>query len=153
MKTLIGLILLLTSCATLALNAPQVPNLVPNPSLTPEEVVQFQLQSLGNNTNGDGIAATFRFASPSNKKITGPIDRFSRLFDAEQYSPMLNHRDSEVKLLSNDGTVAEVMAALVDANGEYFWYQFRLSRQSKSPYNNCWMTDSVMRVPGPGRSA
>lgn len=149
MKTLVGLTLLFSSCIALAFDVTQVPN----PSLSPQSVVQFQLQALRTDANGEGIEATFRFASPSNKAITGPLERFSKLFDAEQYRPMLNHQDAEVKLLNSDGTVAEVMAALVDANGEYFWYQFKLSRQNKSPYNNCWMTDAVLRVPGPGRSA
>jgi hypothetical protein len=149
MKTLVCLSLLFSSCIALAFDLTQVPN----PSLTPQSVVRFQLQALRENASGEGIEATFRFASPSNKAITGPLERFSKLFDAEQYRPMLNHQDAEVKLLSNDGTIAEVMAALVDANGDYFWYQFRLSRQNKSPYNNCWMTDAVLRVPGPGRSA
>ena len=66
---------------------------------------------------------------------------------------MLNHQDAEIKLINNDNSAAEVMAALVDASGEYYWYQFRLSRQHQSPYINCWMTDAVIRVPGPGRSA
>ncbi len=149
MKTLVGLTLMFTSFLAFAFDD----SLVPNPSLTPQEVVHFQLQSLRENTNGNGIEATFRFASPANKALTGPLDRFSKLFDAEQYRPMVNHQDAEVKLLNSDTRVAEVMAALVDAQGQYFWYQFRLSRQNKSPYNNCWMTDSVMRVPGPGRSA
>lgn len=149
MKTLVCLSLLFSSCIALAFDITQVPN----PSLSPQSVVQFQLQALRENDSGEGIVATFRFASPSNKAITGPLDRFSKLFDAKQYRPMLNHQDAEIKLLNNDGTIAEVMAALVDANGDYFWYQFRLSRQNKSPYNNCWMTDAVMRVPGPGRSA
>lgn len=149
MKFLAGLTLLLTSCFAMAFDN----SLVPNPSLTPQNVVEFQLHSLRSNDDGEGIAATFRFASPANKALTGPLSRFSKLFDAEQYRPMLNHQDAEVKIMSNDGSVAEVMAALVDANGDYFWYQFRLSRQNKSPYNNCWMTDAVLRVPGPGRSA
>lgn len=149
MKTLIGLTLLLTSFFAWSYEI----TLVPNPTLTPAQVVQFQLQSLRENSNGEGIEATFRFASPSNKALTGPLDRFSKLFDAEQYQPMLNHQDAEVKLMKLDENMAEVMAALVDANGNYYWYQFRLSLQIKSPYANCWMTDAVMRVPGPGRSA
>jgi len=149
MKALVGLSLLFSSCLAFAFDN----SLAPNPSLSPQDVVRFQLQSLRENTNGDGIEATFRFASPSNKAVTGPLERFSRLFEAKQYRPLLNHQDAEVRLIQSDGAVSEVMAALVDANGDYFWYQFRLSRQNKSPYNDCWMTDSVMRVPGPGRSA
>jgi len=128
--------------------------IVPNPSLSPEAVVSFQLKSLkNNNESDDGIEATFRFASPANKAITGPLPRFAKLFNAEQYKPMLQHRDAQVKLISSNDQVATVMAGLLDNDGEFFWYQFRLSRQKNSPYIDCWMTDSVVRVPGPGRSA
>ena len=129
MKNLLGLILVFFSCAVSAYDE----SLVPNPSLTPQEVVLFQLHSLRENSNGNGIEATFRFASPSNKAVTGPLERFTKLFDAEQYRPLLNHQDAEVKINNSDGTVAEVMAALVDSNGDYYWYQFTLSLQNKSP--------------------
>ena len=149
MKALFGLTLLFTSFIALAFDD----SLVPNPSLTPQQVVQFQLQALRENASGNGIEATYRFASPANRALTGPLERFSKLFDAEQYRPMLNHQDAEVKLMEGNDTSAEVMAALVDATGEYYWFRFTLSRQNQSPYNDCWMTDAVIRVPGPGRSA
>ena len=66
---------------------------------------------------------------------------------------MLNNRGSEIQLISNDGFSAELLAGVVDPDGELHWYSFRLSRQTESPYENCWMTDAVMSVPHPGDSA
>lgn len=128
-------------------------SLQPDPSLSPTAVVNFQLQALQANNNGDGIAATFRFASPSNKATTGPLQKFSTLFDVEQYQPMLNHRSAKVKLLSDNGQQAELVTSVVDGDGKLHWYRFRLSRQQASPFINCWMTDAVMLEKPPEQSA
>ena len=128
-------------------------NLAPNPAMEPEEVVKFQLDALRHNHNGDGIAATFRFASPANKSQTGPLSRFSRLFDNPQYSPMLNHYSAEVELLKSTDTSASVGTALVDSSGRVHWYQFDLSRQTLPDCSGCWMTDAVRRINQPGNSA
>ncbi|OED43025.1 hypothetical protein AB833_04815 [Chromatiales bacterium (ex Bugula neritina AB1)] len=128
-------------------------NLQPNPALTPTEVVTYQLKALQENTNGDGIAATFRFASPANKSVTGPLKKFSGLFEVARYQPMLNHRTADVKLLHKDETSAELRASIVDGKGKLHWYRFRLSRQLRSEYYNCWMTDAVMLDVRPERSA
>jgi len=96
---------------------------------------------------------TLTFASPANRKVTGPLSRFSQLFDAEQYRPMLENQGTEIKLVSNDGVTAELLAGVVDKSGDLHWYRFQLSKQSESPYENCWMTDAVMAVPHSGRSA
>lgn len=126
--------------------------LQPHPTLTPQEVVEFQLTALQRAADG-GIEATFRFASPANKKLTGPIARFSRLFDSVQYRPMPGNKGTEIRLVSNDGFTAELLAGVVDDSGDLHWYRFRLSKQTESPYLNCWMTDAVMAVAYPGRSA
>ena len=127
--------------------------LMPNPQLKAVEGVKFQLDALRQNNDGDGIAATFRFASPANKAQTGPLSRFSRLFDNPQYSPMLNHYSAEVELLTSSETNASIGTALVDGNGDVHWYQFELSRQTLPDCDGCWMTDAVVRVKQPGNSA
>lgn len=127
--------------------------LEPTPELSPVDVVNFQLKSLQENTNGDGIAATFRFASPANKEMTGPLARFAQLFDIPQYRPMINHQGATVELKSVDETAAEVVAEIVDEDGSIHQYRFRLSRQSDGEFTNCWMTDAVIWDPRPGRSA
>ena len=51
----------------------------PSAELAPEEVVAAQLHALRQNdpANRDaGIRIAFRFASPGNRQVTGPIERF-----------------------------------------------------------------------------
>ena len=58
---------------------PLAEDLVPDPALTPEQVVRIQLEALRNNDAGDrGIAVAFRFASPGNRQNTGPLPRFKK---------------------------------------------------------------------------
>ena len=128
--------------------------LQPDPQLSPVQVVEFQLHALKhNNAAGTGIAATFRFASPANKEVTGPLARFSQLFKNNQYQPMINHQSADVELLANDNKTATLLASVVDQNGSVHLYRFRLSKQSDAPFTDCWMTDAVMHQPKPGRSA
>jgi|GEM_PF-2226604 len=115
--------------------------------------IDLSLEPTLKQSSADGIGATFRFASPANRRFTGPLPRFARLFDAPQYQPMLSNRGTEIKLVSNDGFTAELLAGVVAESGELHWYLFRLSRQTEAPYENCWMTDGVMAVPHPGDSA
>ena len=54
--------------------------LQPNPNLTPEDVIRIQVEALQNNDSQDtGIEITFRFASPANRQLTGPLNRFKRM--------------------------------------------------------------------------
>ena len=51
--------------------------LVPDPALSPGDVVRIQLEALRRNDEQDrGIAVAFRFASPANRTNTGPLSRF-----------------------------------------------------------------------------
>jgi len=127
-------------------------DLRPSASLSAIDVVEFQLKALQTPDN-DGIAATFRFASPANKSITGPLDRFAKLFEAPQYNPMLRHSGAKVQELHNNGMQAELVAGIVDRGGQLRWYKFVLSKQSEAPYVNCWMTDAVSITKHPGKSA
>lgn len=152
LRILTILLIAVLSLASWPLSADDHLSLQPTPSLTPQQVVDFQLMALKQG-NKAGISATFRFASPANQRMTGPLERFSSLFDSPQYQPMIKNRGTEIKLVSNDGFTAELLTGVVDLSGELHWYRFRLSRQSVSPYENCWMTDAVMAVPHPGDSA
>jgi hypothetical protein len=56
----------------------QVADLTPRPELSPEQVVQYQAEALQHNDEPKtdaGIERAFRFASPSNKQMTGPLEK------------------------------------------------------------------------------
>jgi len=126
-----------------------VPELKPNPEYLPDEVVGIQMRALGHNDqpfNDAGIELTFRFASPSNKVNTGPLDRFSRLFSHPAYEPMLNHQILEIGSAEIKDNKARVPVMIGTVAGVRMAYVFSLSKQIEAPYADCWMTDSVTPI-------
>ncbi|GFR47118.1 hypothetical protein Agub_g8805 [Astrephomene gubernaculifera] len=119
-----------------------------HPSLGPEAVVQAQLAALAS----EDVATVFSFASPANKALTGPLERFELLLRNPVYRPLLRHRHvTSVRrtMLASD-SYSELVKVVSDNTGmpqqavemTYLWH---LSRQPESLEGvaNCWMTDSV----------
>ena len=122
----------------------------PSPDLSPTEVVRLQVEALGNNDaprDDAGIEAAFSFASPSNKRATGPLRRFRRLFDTPAYGPMIDHDGATYSAPQVEGDRAQMGVILITDSGNRVGYLFQLSRQPDAPYEDCWMTDAVRRVP------
>jgi hypothetical protein len=121
----------------------------PAPDLSPRAVVRRQVEALGANDapyEDAGIEAAFNFASPANKRVTGPLRRFRRLFETPQYGPMIDHQGATYSDPEVDGGTARIGVLLRTDEGRV-GYLFRLSRQTAPPHEDCWMTDAVRRVP------
>jgi len=125
------------------------PEIAPAPEYEPDEVVGIQMRALGTNNQpyeNAGIELTFRFASPQNREFTGPLSRFQMLFDNIAYQPMVGHAELTIGEAEIQGETARVPVLIADQDGNKAGYLFYLSKQSKAPYENCWMTDRVIRV-------
>lgn len=156
---LLGLLFLTTGCTlTLELpdlsqepaptEAPAAALPTPSPELSPEEVVRLQLEALQrNDESNQGIEIAFNFASPDNRKVTGPLSRFITMLNDPHYRPMLNHRAAELDPIQISGDTALQRVTLTAKNGQVFVYIFSLSKQTEPPYQNCWMTDGVVIEP------
>lgn len=119
----------------------------PNPGLAPAEVVLLQLVALQQNGDGDqGIATAFNFASPGNKEATGPLSRFRQLVRSPAYAPLLTSATFRTEALVVEGEVARQVVVVTDGAGQEAAYLFELSRQPRPPYQDCWMTDGVIRL-------
>ncbi len=141
-------------CLTLLLSlsapveATHLPQTEPDPSLSPRDVVSIQIEALKNNDipyKDRGIEVTFNFASPTNKRMTGPIERFKAMVHSPVYGLMINHRDAKYENVRVEGGLARVDVILNSKEGEYLGYRFILSRQHGNQYEGSWMTDSVIR--------
>jgi hypothetical protein len=133
-------------------SAPQfpAPTTQPHRELTPRQVVETVMESLRNNdapSPDTGIATTFAFASPANKRFTGPLPRFIAMVHEPTYAPMLNWDLIKYgrTMIVNDR--AQLPVQLIDARGELSMFVFDLSRQSGGELDGCWMTDGVARLP------
>jgi hypothetical protein len=127
---------------TLGLSATQA---TPDPSLSAEDVVRVQMRALRTNGPDDeGIRVTYRFASPSNKRVTGPYERFAEMIKAPPYDAMLNAKKVELGTLrvAEGRALQEVLVTTVD--GQRVAYLFMLRRQTEAPVEGCWMTEAVI---------
>ena len=126
----------------------------PDPSLTPEQVIDIQLRALQNNSrleNDRGIEITFNFASPANRAMTGPLPRFISMVKNPPYSTMLDFESYDTAPIERDGERVQQRVTLLHKEGLhkqgrraiFIWV---LSKQKEAPYVNCWMTDGVIRV-------
>ena len=127
----------------------QVSELNPEPKLSPEEVVQYQMRALQHNDDPHpdaGIERTFRFASPSNKSQTGPLEHFVSIVKSAAYLPMVNNLASSVVGSQVVGDHAKVVIRITPKKGPDLSYLFVLTRQHDGELDNCWMTDSVLPI-------
>ena len=147
------LTLIVTLCAAAAVSSAQkvsAPDVTePNPKLTPGQVIAIQIQALRNNSkmpDDGGIAITFNFASPANRRMTGPLPRFIQMLKNPLYKIMLDFERYEAGPIERSGDNAQQRVTLIDAEGNRAIFLWVLSKQQQAPYENCWMTDSVHRI-------
>ena len=121
----------------------------PHPTLSPKDVVQIVMNALKNNdrpNKNSGIAITFNFASPTNKRNTGPLRRFNSMIRGQTYSPMINHSSATYEKYNVMSNRASVDVILVSSGGKTYGYRFGLSQQNKNKYEGSWMTDTVIPI-------
>ena len=118
----------------------------PRALLAAEDVVRIQVDALLESEDKPyGICQCFCFASPSNRRVTGPIARFASMFDRPPYDVFLTSRKALVGSSHESGREARVVVTFVN-DDELRVFQFELSRQQEEPYQDCWMTDRVFDV-------
>ncbi len=127
--------------------AAHLPQTEPDPSLSPQDVVSIQVEALGNNDTpyeDRGIEVTFNFASPANKRMTGPLARFKVMVRNPTYGPMIDHRGARFENIVVEDNSARIDVILTSKEGVYLGYRFFLSRQHGNAYEGSWMTDAVI---------
>ena len=142
-----ALVLLLNGCMSVAIQRREAlsSDLQPDPKYTPAEVVRIQMTAFQfNDTNDQGIEVAFRFASPANRRTTGPLPRFSQLIKTTEYRPMLNHISVEYDDIFIRGRRARQRITLIGPNNAEAAYVFFLSYQIHGSCGGCWMTDAVI---------
>lgn len=119
----------------------------PSLDLGPEEVVAIQVEALRNNDREDrGIRVAFRFASPENRRSTGPIERFAHGIKNGPYRVMLGAQGVSYGLPEVSGRRAFQRVTLFGKSASAT-YVFVLSQQDAGDCIDCWMTDAVLVEP------
>ncbi len=145
MKQLVRITALLIVLAA-PVGATHLPQTKPDPSLSPQDVVSIQIEALQHNDTpyeDRGIEVTFNFASPTNKRVTGPLERFKVMVRSPVYGPMIDHRSAEYQTVKVEGDFAQVDVILESKDGQFLGYRFTLSRQHVNQFEGSWMTSAV----------
>ena len=120
--------------------------LQPDPDLSPSEVVAIQLSALqANDTPGPdaGIAQTFAFAHPDNRRVTGPLPRFALMITGPRYGILLNHRAHEIREIASSADEATFAVIVTGRNGEVMGFRWAVARVAGGEHAGAWMTIAV----------
>lgn len=119
----------------------------PDPEYGPAEVIRLQLDALATNDEPEpdaGIETAYNFASPANRRVTGPLERFVRMVKGPRYAPMVDHTEAVTGPVERDGDRAEQRVTLTGPDGRTVTYAFGLSKRSGGDLAGCWLTDRVV---------
>lgn len=127
-------------------NPSRYDSLRPTCTRPPALVVYIQVSALANNDpeTNDGIAVTWRFAAPSNKRYVGPYDSFVETITSS-YRPLLDAETMTYGPMERDEDQAERLVT-VASNGTSTTYRWSLRKVTDTPLAGCWMTTGVREI-------
>ena len=122
---------------------------LPSEDEGPGQVVARQVAALADNDDpypDAGILTAYNFASPANRRQTGPRDRFVRMVESPPYDTLVDHAEAVSGPVEREENYAEQRLTVTGADGRTRTYEFGLSLQSKGRFRGCWLTDRVLVV-------
>lgn len=155
-KTIKGLLVTMSVVLMLSSKVMAQTIIEPSPDLSPTQVVEIQLLGLklsGGDPGRVEMAQVWRFAHPSNKAITGPIQRFASLFATPSYKPLLGHDDYEITIIAQDDNNAQMLVRVTANDGQAYLYLWSVMRVTDGPDKGSFMTISVSSPRGGGTSS
>ena len=119
----------------------------PSSYLKPLEVLSIQLNSLKNNNfpyKDAGIEQTWEFAHPSNKKITGPLNKFKKMIYSESYEILISHENNNITILSESNNKSVYKVFILSKEKKKYYYIWQIEKVlTDGNLKNCWMTTNV----------
>jgi hypothetical protein len=123
---------------------PEGDSSLPNRRLTPEQVVECQVAAMvAAKENPEMLRACYGLASPANRSLTGPYQRFAEMVLAPPYDHLGECVSWQTGTARIEQRNAIVLVTSLAADGTARAYRFYLSKQRDEPYKDCWMTESV----------
>ena len=121
--------------------------LKPNTSLKPIDVLTIQLNSLKNNNipyKDAGIEQTWEFAHPNNKKVTGPLEKFKKMFYSENYQLLIDHENYEIFILKQSKNILVYKVHILSRDKKKYYYIWQIEKVVEDGnLKDCWMTTGV----------
>ena len=119
---------------------------LPHPSIAPKNVIKIQLQSLQRNNDpkpNAGIIQTWAFAHPSNRLVTGPIERFTLMMKSQSYKHILDHRNHKIERVFKTLWHSQFAVTITTKDNTKMTFKWELEKVKKGVYLGSWMTTSV----------
>ena len=118
---------------------------LPSAGLAPDEVVRLQIAGLSDQRpDGVGILQCYALASPANRAVTGPLDRFGKMVRNGPFQCMAKPRAMLVGSPQVADRTGRVLVTVVDQHDQIHAFTFVLGRQAEAPFMDCWMTEAVL---------
>ena len=118
-----------------------------NPALMPIEVISIQLNALKDNNNpylNAGVAQSWEFSHPSNRKFTGPLESFVKMMNAPSYVILLDHTEHNIISVSDGYFTAHFFVEITDKEENKFGFTWTFEKViAESKFKDCWMTTAV----------
>ena len=121
--------------------------LKPNSEINPSEVVKIQLLGLQKNNyvfKDSGIEQTWNFAHPSNKKATGPLNKFKKMIKGNNYQMMINHISHTITQINSGDSWVQFEVIILDKEKIYHKFNWQVEKYTQDgPLKDCWLTTMV----------
>jgi hypothetical protein len=105
------------------------PRLPSDAALSAEGVVEEQLRAIAAcRVDRKAVERVFALASPANRAVTGPLDRFEQMLWGETFLPLVESRSWTIGRAKVVGDVAVVLVTTTDGEGRTTAYRFFLQR-------------------------
>lgn len=117
-----------------------------DPALSPSDVVAIQLEALQNNDEprlDAGIKQTYALAHPDNKRLTGPLPKFTQMLKGPLYKVMLNHRAHTVEEVAQSDSRAVFGVTIVGEAGETYKFRWTVQKIAEGDATGAWATVAV----------
>ena len=119
----------------------------PEPTLKPLDVLLIQLNSLKNNNTpytDAGIEQAWEFAHPTNKMMTGPLNRFKQMIYSRSYEILLSHENSEIIILEESKNKSIYKVIILSKDKRKYYYIWQVEKVLfEGELKDCWMTTNV----------
>ena len=121
--------------------------LKPNSEIKPSEVVKIQLLGLQKKNSifkDSGIEQTWNFAHPSNKKATGPLNRFKEMIKGNNYQMMIDHLSHTITQVQSGDRWVQFEVIILDKEKIYHKFSWQVEKfTDDGPLKDCWLTTMV----------
>jgi len=118
----------------------------PDPGLSAQEVVSIQLEALKNNDDprkDAGIKQTYALAHPQNKRLTGPLPKFTQMLKGPLYKVMLDHQAHSIEEVAQSDNRAVFGVTVVGGAGEVYKFRWTVRKIDAGDYAGSWATTAV----------